>query len=115
MNDSIQPIFAANRHALSAADGGSRTPRRRGLSIRVRTLAASGRMTPSQLASMMIVASRASHAVVNAVLKAGSDKMASRALIDGLSAALLAPVAFIAPLPHGAWGWLAASGLVHLA
>jgi len=41
--------------------------------------------------------------------------MASRTLIDGFSAALLAPVAFIAPLPPGAWGWLAASGLVHLA
>jgi drug/metabolite transporter (DMT)-like permease len=72
-------------------------------------------MTPLQLASLMMVASGASHAVVNAVLKAGGDKMASRALIDGFSAALLAPVAFIAPLPHGAWGWLAASGLVHLA
>ncbi len=72
-------------------------------------------MTPIQLASLMIVASGASHAIVNAILKAGRDKMSSRALIDGFSAALLAPMALISPLPHGAWGWLAASWLVHLA
>jgi drug/metabolite transporter (DMT)-like permease len=72
-------------------------------------------MTPIQPASLMIVASGASHAIVNAILKAGRDKMSSRALIDGFSAALLAPMALISPLPHGAWGWLAASWLVHLA
>ena len=54
----------------------------------------------------MIVASGAAHAIVNAVLKAGRDKMSSRALIDGFSAALLAPLTIVAPLPHGAWGWL---------
>jgi hypothetical protein len=48
-------------------------------------------MTPIQLASLMIVASGGSHAIVNAILKAGKDKMSSRALIDGFSAALLAP------------------------
>ncbi|MGH8174883.1 MAG: EamA family transporter [Steroidobacter sp.] len=72
-------------------------------------------MTSAQLASLMIIGSGASHAIVNAVLKAGRDKMSSRALIDGFSALLLAPAAFIAPLPHGAWGWLAASWFVHLA
>jgi drug/metabolite transporter (DMT)-like permease len=64
---------------------------------------------------MMIIASGAAHAIVNAVLKAGRDKMSSRALIDGFSAALLAPMAFVAPFPQGAWGWLIASGIVHLA
>jgi drug/metabolite transporter (DMT)-like permease len=68
----------------------------------------------TQLASVMIVGSGAAHAVVNAVLKSGKDKMSSRALIDGFSAVLMFPAAFFLPLPHGAWGWLAASAAVHL-
>ena len=42
----------------------------------------------------MIVGSGAAHAIVNAVLKAGKDKMSSRALIDGFSALLMFPLAF---------------------
>ena len=71
-------------------------------------------MTPVQIAAVMMVGSGATHAVVNAILKSGKDKMASRALIDGFSAILVAPFAFFLPLPHGAWGWLAASGATHL-
>jgi len=62
----------------------------------------------------MIVGSGAAHAIVNAVLKSGKDKMSSRALIDGSSALLMLPAAFFLPLPHGAWSWLAASAVVHL-
>lgn len=61
-----------------------------------------------------MLASGAAHAVVNAVVKAGGDKMSSRALVDGSSALLVLPLAFLAPLPHGAWGWIAASIGVHL-
>lgn len=68
----------------------------------------------SAAASVMIVASGAAHAVVNAILKSGRDKMSSRALIDGVSAILILPAAFFVPLPHGAWGWLAGSWAVHL-
>ncbi|MGI9169791.1 MAG: hypothetical protein ACR2FH_06380 [Caulobacteraceae bacterium] len=71
-------------------------------------------MTPAHLAGAMIVVSGAAHAVVNAILKSGRDKMSSRALIDGFSAVLIAPAAFVLPLPGGAWGWLAASAGVHL-
>ena len=71
-------------------------------------------MTPVQIASVMMVGSGATHAVVNAILKSGKDKMASRALIDGFSAIIVAPFAFFIPLPHGAWGWLALSGPTHL-
>lgn len=60
----------------------------------------------------MIVASGAAHAIVNAVLKSGKDKMSSRALIDGSSALLILPAAFLVPLPHGAWGWLLS--LIHI-
>jgi drug/metabolite transporter (DMT)-like permease len=71
-------------------------------------------MTLVQLASLMMLGSGLTHAVVNAILKSGKDKMASRALIDGFSAILMAPIAFFLPLPTGAWGWLAASGVIHL-
>lgn len=66
------------------------------------------------LAALLMLASGASHAVVNAVLKSGGDKMSSRALIDGSSALLILPFAFLVPLPHGAWSWLFASFAVHL-
>jgi drug/metabolite transporter (DMT)-like permease len=65
------------------------------------------------LASILILTSGLAHAIVNAILKAGKDKMAGRALIDGFSALLVLPAAFFVPLPAHAWGWLAASGVVH--
>jgi len=64
-------------------------------------------------ASVLILVSGFAHAVVNAILKAGNDKMSRRALIDGFSALILAPAAFLVPLPANAWGWLIASALVH--
>jgi len=71
-------------------------------------------MSPAALASLMMLTSGAAHAVVNAVLKSGRDKMSSRALIDGFSALIVLPMAFFLPLPSHAWGWLAASGAIHL-
>ena len=65
-------------------------------------------------AALLMLASGAAHAVVNAILKSGGDKLSSRALIDGSSALLILPLAFIVPLPAGAWGWLLASFAVHL-
>ena len=53
------------------------------------------------------------HAIVNAILKSGRDKMSGRALIDGFSALLVAPALFFVPLPHNAWSWLLASWMVH--
>jgi drug/metabolite transporter (DMT)-like permease len=64
-------------------------------------------------ASVLMLISGLAHAIVNAILKAGKDKMSGRALIDGFSALLVAPVVFFVPLPAHAWGWLAASWLVH--
>jgi drug/metabolite transporter (DMT)-like permease len=71
-------------------------------------------MTLAQTAGLMMIASGVAHAVVNAILKAGRDKMSSRALIDGFSALIVLPFAFVLPLPHGAWGWLVASWATHL-
>ena len=64
-------------------------------------------------ASILILISGFAHAVVNAILKAGNDKMSRRALIDGFSALILAPAAFLVPLPTNAWNWLMASAVVH--
>ncbi|MDB6087115.1 MAG: hypothetical protein JWN43_4996 [Gammaproteobacteria bacterium] len=65
-------------------------------------------------ASVLILISGFVHAIVNAILKSGRDKMSSRALLDGFSALLVVPAALVVPLPVNAWGWLAASWLVHL-
>lgn len=71
-------------------------------------------MTLPAIAALMMLASGAIHAVVNAILKSGRDKMSSRALIDGFSGLIILPAVFFTPLPHGAWGWLAASWATHL-
>jgi drug/metabolite transporter (DMT)-like permease len=65
-------------------------------------------------ASLLMLSSGLAHAIVSAILKAGKDKMSGRALIDGFSALLIAPAAFLVPLPANAWVWLAISWLIHL-
>jgi drug/metabolite transporter (DMT)-like permease len=64
-------------------------------------------------ASILILISGFAHAIVNAILKAGKDKMSGRALIDGFSALMVAPAVFWVPLPTHAWLWLMASAVVH--
>lgn len=66
-----------------------------------------------EIAALMMIASGAIHAVVNAVLKSGRDKLASRALIDLSGGILVLPAIFFFPAPHDAWGWLAGSLIVH--
>lgn len=70
-------------------------------------------MNPLTLAAMLMIASGSIHAVVNAIVKGGRDKMAGRALTDGSSAILMLPAILLVPLPTGAWVWLVASGLLH--
>jgi drug/metabolite transporter (DMT)-like permease len=70
-------------------------------------------MSPFTVAALMMIASGSIHAVVNAIVKGGRDKAAARALTDAASAIILLPALPLVPLPHGAWGWLAASTLVH--
>lgn len=71
-------------------------------------------MSPALIASAMVLTSGAAHAVVNAILKSGGDKMSSRALIDGFAAVIAAPAVLLLPLPVHAWGWLAGSLATHL-
>ena len=65
-------------------------------------------------ASLLMLASGAAHAVVNAVVKSGGDKMSSRALVDGSSALLILPLAFVVPFPIAALPWLLGSFAVHM-
>lgn len=70
-------------------------------------------MTAATLAPAMMIASGSIHAIVNAILKGGKDKLAGRAVIDGTSAVILLPALFLVPLPDGAWGWIGASAALH--
>ena len=70
-------------------------------------------MKPELLAPAMMIASGSIHAVVNAILKGGRDKMAGRAIIDGSSALILLPATLLVPLPAAAWPWIAGTALVH--
>ena len=70
-------------------------------------------MSAYPLAAAMMIASGSIHAVVNAIVKGGRDKMAARAFTDGAAAIILLPALALVPLPHGAWGWLAASAAGH--
>lgn len=72
-------------------------------------------MDATLLAPVMMIASGSIHAVVNAILKGGKDKMAGRAAIDATSALILLPATLLVPLPHGAWPWIAGTALVHCA
>lgn len=65
------------------------------------------------LAPLLMIASGSIHAVVNAIVKGGKDKMASRAMTDGSAAIILLPALLLVPLPRGAWTWLMATALVH--
>lgn len=66
-----------------------------------------------ETASLLMLASGAAHAVVNAIVKSGGDKMSSRALVDGSSALLVLPLAFVVPFPTAALPFLLASFAVH--
>ena len=65
------------------------------------------------LAPLLMIASGSVHAVVNAIVKGGRDKMAARAMTDGSAAVILLPALLVVPLPGGAWGWLVATAAVH--
>ncbi|MCY1059247.1 DMT family transporter [Nannocystis sp. SCPEA4] len=71
-------------------------------------------MSGTDLAYALVLVSGALHATVNAILKAGNDKLVGRALIDAASAVLALPALAFVPLPTGAWTWLIASLAIHL-
>ena len=70
-------------------------------------------MAPFTLAALLMIASGSIHAVVNAIIKGGRDKAAGRAITDATGAIILLPAIAFVPWPTGAWGWLAASAVLH--
>jgi hypothetical protein len=60
-------------------------------------------MSAEWLAPAMMIGSGSIHAVVNAILKGGKDKLAGRSVIDGSSALILLPATLFVPLPGEAW------------
>jgi drug/metabolite transporter (DMT)-like permease len=68
---------------------------------------------PKLLAPALMIASGSIHAVVNAIVKGGRDKMASRAVTDGASAIIMLPAIALVPLATGAWDWLGLSVALH--
>ncbi len=72
-------------------------------------------MHSDAVAAAMMLTSGAIHAVVNALVKSGNDKLASRALLDGSSAVFVLPALPFVALPTGAWHWMIASLVVHVA
>jgi drug/metabolite transporter (DMT)-like permease len=70
-------------------------------------------VTAVWLAPAMVILSGSIHAIVNAILKGGKDKMAGRAVIDGSSALLILPAALLVPLPGAAWPYLFTSAAIH--
>lgn len=71
-------------------------------------------MTTPLLPALLMLASGSIHAIVNAMVKAGPDRTSHMALMSFSSAVVVAPLIPFVPLPHGAWGWLAISMVVHL-
>jgi drug/metabolite transporter (DMT)-like permease len=64
--------------------------------------------------ALLMLLSGSIHAVVNAMIKGGDDRMTQMILVSGSSTLLILPFAPFVPLPHGAWPWLAGAVVVHL-
>jgi len=73
-------------------------------------------MTGGVLAGLALALGAAvATAGAHALLKSGSDKLATRFLIGAVGSAVAVPVLFLAPLPSSElWPWLAASAILHL-
>lgn len=71
-------------------------------------------VTSALAPALLMLASGSIHAIVNAMVKAGPDRTSHMALMSFSSAVVVAPLIPFVPLPHGAWGWLAISMVVHL-
>ncbi|MEQ8507709.1 MAG: DMT family transporter [Rhodospirillaceae bacterium] len=72
-------------------------------------------MSPDLLATLLILTSAVFHAVSNALVKAGGDKLAIRAISMAMFALIALPVVFFVPLPTApVWGLLIISGMVNM-
>jgi drug/metabolite transporter (DMT)-like permease len=62
----------------------------------------------------MMLLSGSIHAVVNAMIKGGGNRMVQMALASGSSTLFVLPFVPFVDLPSGAWGWLAVAMVVHI-
>jgi drug/metabolite transporter (DMT)-like permease len=72
-------------------------------------------MTLTLFPALLIILSGSIHAVVNALIKGGGDRMTQMALVSGTGTLLIAPFIPFVALPHGAWPWLGIAAVVHIA
>lgn len=72
-------------------------------------------MTSAWLPALLMLVSGSVHAVVNAMIKNGANRMVQMTLSSATGAGLALLALPFVPLPSGAWHWLALAGLVHIA
>ena len=65
-------------------------------------------------ASLLMLASGSVHAVVNAVLKSGGNRLVQLSLSSGTGTLVMVWALPFVPLPHGAWGWMIAANIIHI-
>ena len=72
-------------------------------------------MSPDLMATLLVLTSAVFHAVSNALVKAGGDKLVLRAISMAMFALVALPVVFFVPLPTApVWGLLIVSGIVNM-
>ncbi len=72
-------------------------------------------MTLTLLPALLMLLSGSVHAVVNALIKGGGNRMVQMALVSGTGTLTVAPLVPFVDVPQGSWGWLAAAIAVHIA
>lgn len=61
-----------------------------------------------------MIVSGSIHAVVNAVLKSGGNRLVQLTLSSGTGTLVMVWALPFVPLPHGAWGWMIAANIIHI-
>jgi len=72
-------------------------------------------MTLALWPALLMLVSGSVHAVVNAMIKNGANRMVQMTLSSATGAIIALLVLPFVSLPHGAWHWLALAGCVHIA
>ncbi len=64
--------------------------------------------------ALLMLVSGSIHAIVNAMIKGGGNRMVQMALASGSSTLFVLPFLPFVALPSGAWGWLAIAMVIHI-
>jgi drug/metabolite transporter (DMT)-like permease len=71
-------------------------------------------MTLTLLPVVLMLMSGSVHAIVNAMIKSGGNRMAHMALISGFGTLFVAPFIFFVDLPTASWGWMVGAIVTHI-